>query len=183
MHKLLYPIYLCIFVALFQASPPLLSQSIEKYDLILKGGHVIDPANGRNAVMDVALSNGKIAAVAADIPPENALQAIDVRGFYVTPGFVDIHVHVFHTFITSAAVSLQPDNISFPFGVTTVVDAGTSGALSFEKFKSDVIDISKTRVLGFINIAAPGMNDAEQDPLQFNVSAAVAMATAAETLN
>jgi dihydroorotase len=155
---------------------PVLSQPTPLYDILLKGGHVIDPANDRNQVADIAVTKGKITLVGDNIPVENAVKTIDVRGYLITPGFVDIHVHVFHTFKTNAAVSLQPDNISFPFGVTTVVDAGTSGALSFEQFKNDVIDKSQTRVLGFINIAAPGMNDAEQDPLQFDVQAAVAMA-------
>jgi len=65
-----------------------------KYDLLLRGGHVIDPKNGVDAVRDVAIAGGKIAAVAARIEPAEAFKTIDVSGLYVTPGLIDIHVHV-----------------------------------------------------------------------------------------
>lgn len=152
---------------LFAALLPLAAQT--PYDLLLKGGHVIDPKNNLDAVMDVAVFNGKIAAVAAQIPANSAKRTVDLRGLYVTPGLVDIHVHVY----TGTGVpkvyygdnSVYPDNHSFKACTTTMVDAGSSGALNFEDFKQRVIDRSKTRVLAFLNIASRGMDSgpSEQD--------------------
>jgi dihydroorotase len=131
------------------------------YDLLLKGGHVIDPKNKIDGRMDVAVRDGKIAAVAAGIDPAQAKQVLDVEGLYVTPGLVDIHVHVFHTTgIRDAWAgdnSIQPDAFSFRTGVTTMVDAGSSGWRNFETFRHTVIDRAKTRVLAMINIAGFGM--------------------------
>lgn len=67
----------------------------ERYDLLIRGGHVIDPKNGVSAVRDVAIRNGRIAAVGEKLPPASARRVIDASGLYVTPGLVDIHVHVF----------------------------------------------------------------------------------------
>jgi dihydroorotase len=131
------------------------------YDLLLKGGHVVDTKNGLSAVRDVAIRDGKIAAVAATINPAQALKAVDVHGLYVTPGLVDIHVHVYGS--TGEAHSYAGDNGLFPDGftlrngVTTVADAGSSGARNFEDFKLHVIDRSRTRVLAFLNIVGAGM--------------------------
>ncbi len=101
------------------------------YDVLLKGGHVIDPRNGIDGVMDVAVAGGKIAAVRAGIDPGTAKQVVDVGGLYVTPGLIDIHVHVFATTGVQGAwagdSSVQPDAFSFRTGVTTMVDAGSSG--------------------------------------------------------
>jgi dihydroorotase len=132
-----------------------------EYDLLLKNGHVIDPKNNVDAVMDVAIRAGRIAAVAPGINPAEAKKVIDVSGLYVTPGLVDIHVHLFHTTNIPAAWagdnSVDPDAFSFRTGVTTMVDAGSSGWRNFETFRNTVIDRAKTRVLAFINIAGYGM--------------------------
>ncbi len=131
------------------------------YDLVLKGGHVIDPRNNIDRVMDVAVSGGKIAAVAANIPPAQARLVIDAVGLYVTPGLIDLHVHVFHSTGIKGAwagdLSVQPDAFSFRTGVTTMVDAGSSGWRNFETFRHTVIDRVRTRVLALINIAGFGM--------------------------
>ncbi len=141
------------------AAAPLSAQPA--FDLLLKGGHVIDPANGRDAVMDVAVKAGKIAAVEASIESSRAAAVLDVRGLYVTPGLVDIHTHLFHTTGVRDAWagdnSIQPDVLSFRSGVTTMVDAGSSGWRNFETFRHTVIDRAKTRVLAMINIAGLGM--------------------------
>jgi dihydroorotase len=133
----------------------------QQYDLVLRGGHVIDPKNGIDARMDVAVRDGRIAAVAASIDPAGAKKAIDVSGLYVTPGLVDIHTHLFHTTGVRDAWagdnSVQPDAFSFRSGVTTMVDAGSSGWRNFETFRHTVIDRVKTRVLALINIAGLGM--------------------------
>ena len=136
----------------------------EKYDLLLKGGHVIDAKNRVSAVRDVAVQNGKIAAVAPDIPASKALKTVDVGGLYVVPGLVDIHVHAYASTGARAYAgdkSVYPDGFTFRSGVTTVVDAGTSGWRTFPDFKDRVIDRSRTRVLALLNIVGHGMGDAK----------------------
>ena len=133
----------------------------QKYDLLLKGGHVIDPRNRISAVRDVAIANGKVAAVAANINPAEALKVVDASGHHVTPGLVDIHVHVYAGTGERGSYagdnSLYPDGFTLRSGVTTVVDAGSSGWRTFEDFKQRIIDRSRTRVLAFLNIVGEGM--------------------------
>ncbi len=145
----------------FLASSAILTHA-QQFDLLLKNGQVIDPANSINALMDVAITGGKIAKVEANISADKAKKVLDVRGLYVCPGLIDIHTHVFvgskpDTF-ADGILSLSPDDFSFKSGVTTVVDAGTSGWKNFPVFKSQVIDKSKTRILAFLNIAGTGMS-------------------------
>ncbi len=132
------------------------------YDLLLKGGFVIDPKNGVEAVRDVAVKDGRIAAVEPSIDNSRARQAIDAAGLIVTPGLIDIHVHVFHsTGIPGAWAgdnSVMPDSFSFRTGVTTMADAGSAGWRNFEQFRTTVIDRVQTRVLAFINISGYGMS-------------------------
>ena len=117
------------------------SMRAQQYDLLLKGGHVIDPKNKIDAEMDVAVSAGKIAQVAKNINAKNAKQVIDVTGKYVTPGIIDMHVHAFNgadvdSYIANGLTSLPPDGFTFRAGVTTVVDAGSSGWRNFRQFKN-----------------------------------------------
>lgn len=150
------------------------------YDLVLKGGHVIDPKNRLSAPMDVAVTNGKIARVATSIPAAQGRKIIDVKGLYVTPGLVDIHVHVFPRPgdpDLARDSNVQADAFSFRSGVTTMVDAGTSGVRTFPAFRKQVIDRAQTRVLALLNIAAAGMGTGqENDPAQFDAEAAARMA-------
>ena len=140
-----------------------------KYDLLLRGGHVIDAKNAINAVRDVAISEGKIAAVAEKLNPADALKTVDVSGLYVTPGLVDIHTHVYtgtgEPRSYAGDSSVYPDGFTLRVGVTTVVDAGGSGWRNFDDFKTRVIDRSKTRVLALLNIVGNGMRGGkfEQD--------------------
>jgi dihydroorotase len=127
-----------------------------EYDLLLKNGHTIDPLNNIDGKMDVAIANGKIAAVAADINPALAKRVIDVGGLYVTPGIIDIHVHVHHT-REPEGLSVMADSHSFKSGVTTMVDTGTAGVKHFLHFKRTVIDHAKTRIFAYINICDLGM--------------------------
>ncbi len=138
------------------------SASAQEYDIVIKGGHVIDPKNNINAVMDVAISGGKIARIAKSIPVSGGREIIDATGLYVTPGIIDIHGHVFAGTSQEGGLSdgfsaLPPDGFTFRVGVTTIVDAGGAGANSFAKFKKNVIDNSQTRVLAFLNISSAGM--------------------------
>ena len=136
-----------------------------QYDLLLQGGHVIDAKNGVSAVRDVAIRDGKIAAVAEHIDPASAFKAVSARGLYVTPGLVDIHVHVYAGTGEPGSYagdnSQYPDGFTFRVGVTTVADAGCAGWRNFEDFKQRVIDRSKTRVLAFLNIVGHGMRGAK----------------------
>jgi dihydroorotase len=141
----------------------------QKYDLLLKGGHVIDPRNRISAVRDVAIADGKIALVSANIDPAEAFKVVDASGLYVTPGLVDIHVHVYAGTGERASYagdnSVYPDGFTFRSGVTTVADAGCSGWRNFEDFKQRIIDRSKTRIFALLNIVGNGMRGGrfEQD--------------------
>lgn len=133
----------------------------QTYDLLLKNGHVIDPKNSIDQVMDVAVTNGKITKVAKRISEEAAL-TIDASDLYITPGIIDIHVHVFagteeDAYIGNSFTSVPPDGFTFRAGVTTVVDAGSCGWRDFRQFKEQTIDHSKTRVLAFLNIVGSSM--------------------------
>ena len=157
----------------------MLAQS--QYDLLLKGGHVIDGKNKISAVMDVAIADGKIAEVAANIPPAKAFKVVDVSGLYVVPGLVDIHAHVYAGTGQRGAYcgdnSVYPDGFTFRSGVTTVADAGSSGWRNLPDFKDRVIDRSKTRVFAFLNIVGAGMAGAvEQNTAEMDPKAAAEMA-------
>ena len=138
----------------------------QEIDLLLKGGHVIDPKNKIDAKMDVAVVGGKIFKVAADIPANTAKKTVNVTGLYVTPGLIDIHGHVFHGtepdhYLSNGLDAISPDGFTFRSGVTTIVDAGGAGWKNFDVFKKNVIDESQTRVLSFINIVGEGMRGVE----------------------
>ncbi|MBZ0304261.1 MAG: amidohydrolase/deacetylase family metallohydrolase [Anaerolineae bacterium] len=149
-----------------------------QYELLLHGGHVIDPANQVNAVMDVAIRSGQIARVAPQIDPALADKVVDVSGLYVTPGLIDIHVHVYHT-REPEGLSVVADHHSFRSGVTTVVDTGTAGAKHFLHFKRTVIDQAKTRIFAFINIVKSGMlGDFEQDMAEMDPELAASIVLA-----
>lgn len=169
------------FALLLLACSTLFAQA--QYDLLLKGGHVIDPKNNINAVRDVAIKDKKIAAVEANIAPDKAKKVVDVKGLYVTPGLIDLHVHVFAGGMgaeyASGALSVFPDGHTFRSGVTTVVDAGTSGYRNFEEFKARTIDRAKTRVLVLLNIVGHGMgggNTTEQNTQDMDPKPAAAKA-------
>src|SRR6478672_6066153 len=140
----------------------------QEYDLLLSGGHVIDPKNKIEGRRDIAIKDGRIAAVAAGIPAAKALKTVNVAGLYVTPGLVDFHVHVYAGTGTAytGPSSVRPDDHSFRSGVTTMVDAGSSGWRNFEDFKKLIIDPARTRVLAMLNIVGAGMAGAPEQNLQ-----------------
>jgi dihydroorotase len=145
------------------------------YDLLLRGGHVIDPHNGLDGVMDVGINGSRISTVAGHLDG-SAVESIDVSGRYLVPGLIDMHVHVYPRRGPDGPTwqsSLVPDAHAFHAGVTTLIDAGTAGSDHFADFKATWIDHSSVRVLAWINIAAGGMGDAEQDPRQFDIQKVV----------
>lgn len=134
----------------------------QTYDIILKGGHVIDPKNKIDAIMDLAIKDKKIALVAKIIDEKEGKRVVNVKGMYVTPGIIDAHVHVYYgnnmdQGLMDGPSSVQADAFSFRAGVTTMVDVGSSGYRTFPKFKETSIDGSQTRILALINIAGEGM--------------------------
>ena len=148
----------------------------QNYSIVIKGGHLIDPKNNINEPMDIAIKDGKIALVAKNIDPAGATQVVNASGMYVTPGLIDIHVHVFNGTnmdqqYMNGPNSVPPDGFTFRTGVTTVVDAGCAGWRTFPDFKKQTIDASQTRVLAFLNIVGDGMrggpfeqNQKDMDP-------------------
>ena len=149
-----------------------------QYDFLLKNGHVIDPANNIDAPLDLAVQADKIAQVAPHIPSAAAVQTIDVSGLYITPGLIDIHVHVYHT-REPETLSIIADHHSFRSGVTTVVDTGTAGAKHFLHFKRTVIDRARTRIFAYINIVKSGMTGPfEQDVAEMDAALAASIVLA-----
>jgi len=133
-----------------------------QYDLLVRGGRLIDPRNGIDGLRDVAIKEGKIARVAEGIPASEAGHVVDATGLIVTPGLIDIHAHVFYgtdpdTYLSGGVSAVAPDGFTFRVGVTTVVDVGGAGWRNFDQFKTLVIDHSKTRVLAMVNIVGAGM--------------------------
>ena len=170
------------YPTLFLLANALLAQP--SYDLLLKGAHVIDPKNKISDVRDVAIRDGLIAAVARDIPAKQAGKVVDVSGLYLTPGLIDLHAHVFAgsdgVGLAGGESSIYPDAFALRVGVTTVVDAGSSGRRNFARFKKTVIDRARTRVLAFLNIGGVGMpgDDQEQNVSDMDAKGAAEMAIA-----
>ena len=129
------------------------------YDLLIKGGHVIDAANDIDAQMDLAIAGRVVAAVEPEILESHARRVVDASGMYVIPGLIDIHAHT-----TGFSGAMFPEEMCFPYGVTTMVDCGGSGWRTFDQFNNDVIKKSKVRVFALLNIVGQGMEgDVEQD--------------------
>ena len=169
-----------LFISLLYCISVLWSQT---YSIVIKDGRVIDPKNNINDVMDVAISSGKIILVGKNIDASKASQVVNAKGLIVTPGLIDIHTHNFVGTNPSQAYmngpsGVIPDGFTFRSGVTTVVDAGSSGWRTFPDFKKNIIDISQTRVLAFLNIVGEGMrggayeqNISDMDPKMAGITA------------
>jgi dihydroorotase len=162
---------LCMLGLLLLTVPSIVQA--QQYDLLLKGGHVIDPKNEIDSQMDLAVKDGKIARVAGNISEGEAERVVDVSGLYVTPGLIDLHGHHFHGtnpnhYLSNSFTALPPDGFTFRAGVTTTVDVGGAGWTNFDVFKEQVIDRSQTRVLSFINIIGQGMRGV--NPYEQNIN-------------
>ena len=124
------------------------------YDLVLKGGFVIDPSTGLEGVHDIAVEGGVIARIASEIDAAEALRTVDVAGTIVSPGLIDLHVHVFDGVTRNG---LHPDLAGVYAGVTTVVDAGSAGAATFGAFPRHIIPNCHTEVIPFLHICQTGL--------------------------
>ncbi|MDP6706930.1 MAG: amidohydrolase/deacetylase family metallohydrolase [Alphaproteobacteria bacterium] len=123
------------------------------YDLLLRGGRVIDPASGHNAIADVAFEDGKVARIGPDLD-RNAKEIKDVGGAIVTPGLIDLHTHVYWG---GTSIGVDPDAVARQSAATTLVDAGTAGPANIAGFRAHVIEPATVRVLPFLNISFPGI--------------------------
>jgi dihydroorotase len=121
----------------------------QTYDLLLRGGHVICPASGLNGVMDVAVRDGKIAAIQTDILPSSAKEVIDVRGRLVLPGMIDTHAHVYK--YVSGRFGLDADLVGVQSGVTTLIDQGGPSCMTLPGFRHFVVEPAKSRVYAFLS--------------------------------
>ena len=124
------------------------------FDLVVSGGRVIDPAAGRDGVLDVAISGGRVAAVDRDIPAAAARSVIDARGLLVLPGLIDLHTHIFHG---CTYWGIDPDRVAPDSGVTTWIDAGSAGALSLAGFEKYIVAATRLRVRSFLNVSSIGL--------------------------
>ena len=132
--------------------PP--GQGDESFDLLIRGGKVIDPSQNLEAVRDVAIRDGKIARLGTDIPVALARQVIDADAKIVTPGLIDLHTHVFPYV---GPYGIEPDPYFLARGVTTAVDAGTSGAFTFPAFRRFIIERAATRIRALLHVVSIGM--------------------------
>ena len=124
-----------------------------RFDLLIRGGTVIDPAQGVHGRRDVGISDGLIAAVAEELPTSAAAQSIDATGLIVTPGLIDLHAHVFFRVAPS---SIEAGPLAAQSGTTTIVDCGSGGAATFDAFRHYVASPAPCRVLAFLNISLVG---------------------------
>jgi len=125
----------------------------ESYDLLIKGGTVVDPSANRHAALDVAVKDGKIAAVGANIAPNQSQKTISAAGKLVTPGLIDMHVHVYEG---ATEAGINADRYCLGHGVTTAVDAGSAGYPSIAGLRKYVINTSATRLYALLDIGALG---------------------------
>jgi dihydroorotase len=136
------------------------------FDLVLKGGEVVDPGAGLSGRLDVAITRDRIAAVESDIPVQKAWRAIDVAGQYVTPGLVDLHTHVYHGV---GYFGIDAESLAWRCGVTTWADAGSAGAFTWPGFRKWIIEPSRVRIYAFISMSymgMPGLNYDEYNALE-----------------
>lgn len=124
------------------------------YDLILKGGHVIDPSQGIDGVMDVAFAGGKVAAVGKDLKAGPATEMRNVAGHIVSPGLIDLHTHVYWG---GTSLGIDADDFCRTSGVTTSIDTGSAGPGNFAGFRKHVIERSEARILAYLHLSFAGI--------------------------
>ncbi len=124
------------------------------YDMLIRGGTVIDPSQGIDAVQDVAITDGKVAAVEASINVNLAKEVIEAKDMIVTPGLIDMHVHAYPGV---CCYGLEPDVTNIARGVTTAMDCGSAGARTFPAFRQHFIERAETRLYALLNISTMGI--------------------------
>ncbi|MEZ6052172.1 MAG: hypothetical protein R3C02_12395 [Planctomycetaceae bacterium] len=122
-----------------------------KCDLLIRGGDVIDPSQSLRGTFDVAVNDGRIVRVTQTTDDIEAKCTLDARGLLVVPGLIDLHVHVY----PHSPWGLHPDSLAAANGVTTFLDTGTAGSFSFDEFRRETIDRSRSRVFALVNLSAP----------------------------
>jgi dihydroorotase len=125
------------------------------YDWIIKSGRLVDPATGIDGQRDVALVDGRIAAVEVNLEPSAASHIYDARGQIVTPGLIDIHIHGYHL---ATPLGIDVDHHCLGRGVTTAVDAGSAGCDTFPGFRAFAVERSRTRLLAYLNVSRAGLS-------------------------
>ncbi len=138
---------------------PFEKQEDDRYDVLIKGGRVIDPSENLSAVRDVAITGGKISRVAADIPRSSGRRVISAGGHIVTPGLIDIHVHIYDGVVR---FGIPADVVGVAKGVTTLIDGGSAGATTFPGFRKYVVNNAATRVLSLLNISSIGLTHSNE---------------------
>ena len=133
-------------------------QSEMQWDILIRGGEVIDPSQQLQAVKDIAVEGGQIVAIGDNLPTDQADCVFDARGLLVTPGLIDLHVHVYHRHVP---ICIEPDSLCPAGGVTTLLDAGSAGSFNFNGFRRDIIDRAETQILALINLSCTGLVTAQ----------------------
>jgi dihydroorotase len=135
-------------------APAVHARSARRFDLVVRGGRLLDPGQGIDGLRDIGITAGKVALVADSISESEASRVLDATGRIVTPGLIDVHAHVFDGV---AQVAIQPDVVGVSRGVTTLIDGGSAGATTFGGFREYIARPARTRVYALLNIATPGM--------------------------
>ena len=136
-----------------------------QFDLLVKGGEVVDPGSGRRGALDVAVRRDRIAAVDRDIPAGAAARVIDAKGKIVTPGLVDLHSHVFHG---CSYWGVRPDPVASRSGVTTWIDAGSAGAMTLDGFREYIVKPARARIYALLNISYIGLVGPDHELMNLN---------------
>ncbi len=131
-----------------------------QFDILIKGGRLIDPANQRDGSFDIAVTRGRIAAVDVDIPADRGRQVIDASSQIVTPGLVDMHAHVMYGF---SSLGIDADELGARTGVTTMVDPGTVGAFTLPGFRTAIVERARTNLYALLNISSVGLVGADYE--------------------
>ena len=124
------------------------------FDLLIRGGEVVDPSQNLRGVRDVAVKDGRIAALAESLPDADTKRTVDARGLIVTPGLIDLHVHVYPGY---GPFGIEPDPLCPAGGVTTLLDAGSAGSYAFDAFVRNVISRAETEILALVNLSCIGL--------------------------
>lgn len=127
---------------------------MDSFDVLVRQGRLVDPAQGLSAIGDLGIKDGRIARIAETLPQGEATRVVDASGRIVTPGLIDSHVHVYDGV---SSVAIQPDVVGVARGVTTLVDAGSAGSTTFPGFRRYVVPQARTRVFALLNVSRPGL--------------------------